>query len=72
MPRRPLPAVPSDVVLKSSEQLDSLDAILPDRRNQLAAILTDDDVETLEHLASEGMGENEMRELASDLVYLEG
>lgn len=73
MPKRPLPAVPSDAVLKRSEQLDALDAILPfDRRDQLAAILTDDDVETLKHLASEGMGENTMRALASDLAYLEG
>lgn len=73
MPNRPLPAVPSDAVLKRSEQLDALDAILPfDRRDQLAAILTDDDVETLKHLASEGMGENTMRALASDLAYLEG
>jgi hypothetical protein len=73
MPKRPLPAVPSDAVLKRSEQLDALDAILPfDRRDQLAAILTDDDVETLKHLASEGIGENTMRALASDLAYLEG
>ena len=72
MPKRPLPAVPSDTVLKRAEQLDALDAILPfDRRDQLAAILTDDDVETLKHLASEGMGENTMRALASDLAYLE-
>ncbi|MCG5486293.1 MAG: site-specific integrase [Sinorhizobium meliloti] len=73
MPKRPLPSVPSDAVLKRSEQLDALDAILPfDRRDQLAAILTDDDVETLKHLASEGMGQNTMRAFASDLAYLEG
>lgn len=73
MPKRPLPAVPSDAIIKRSEQLDALDAILPfDRRDRLAAILTDDDVETLKHLASEGMGENTMRALASDLAYLEG
>lgn len=72
MVNRPLPAIPSDAVLKRSEQLDALDAILPfDRRDQLAAILTDDDVETLKHLASEGMGDNTMRALASDLGYLE-
>ena len=72
MVKRPQPAIPSDAVLKRSEQLDSLDAILPfDRRDQLAAILTDDDVETLKHLASEGMGDNTMRALASDLGYLE-
>ncbi|MGH6810019.1 MAG: site-specific integrase [Ensifer adhaerens] len=55
-----------------SEQLDALDAILPfDRRDQLAALLTDDDVATLKHLAAEGMGDNTLRALASDLGYLE-
>lgn len=72
MAHRPLPAIPTDAVLKRSEQLDALDAILPfERRDQLAAILTDDDVETLKHLASEGIGDNTMRALASDLGYLE-
>ncbi|MGK9340202.1 site-specific integrase [Sinorhizobium meliloti] len=52
--------------------LDALDAILPfDGRDQLAALLTGDDVATLKHLASEGMGENTLRALASDLGYLE-
>ena len=47
-------------------------AILPmDRRERLAELLTDDDVETLKHLAREGMGENSLRALASDLAYLE-
>ncbi|MGE7471979.1 site-specific integrase [Bosea sp. NPDC003192] len=53
-------------------QLDALSAILPmERRDQLARILTDDDVATLRHLAKEGMGENSLRALASDLAYLE-
>jgi hypothetical protein len=53
-------------------QLDALAAILPmDRRDRLAELLTDDDVETLKHLAREGMGENSLRALASDLAYLE-
>ncbi|ASQ06335.1 hypothetical protein GHK38_22825 [Sinorhizobium meliloti] len=44
----------------------ALDAILPfDRRDQLAALLTDDDLATLKHLASEGMGENTLMELGS-------
>lgn len=34
-------------------------------------MLTDDDVATLKHLASEGMGDNTLRALASDLGYLE-
>lgn len=56
-------------VLKRAEELD---AILPfDRRDQLAELLTDDDVATLKHLAREGMGDNTMRALASDLAYLE-
>ena len=42
-----------------------------DRRDWLAQLLTDDDVETLKHLAREGMGENSLRALASDLAYLE-
>ncbi|PZN95489.1 MAG: integrase [Hyphomicrobiales bacterium] len=53
-------------------QLDALSGILPmDRRDKLATLLTDDDVETLRHLAREGMGENSLRALASDLAYLE-
>jgi hypothetical protein len=46
MPKHPLPAIPSDAVLKRSEQLDALDAILPfDRRNKLDAIVIDGDVD---------------------------
>lgn len=53
-------------------QLDALSSILPmERRDKLATILTDDDVATLRHLAKEGMGENSLRALASDLAYLE-
>ncbi|MDW9620970.1 integrase, partial [Sinorhizobium meliloti] len=64
--------VPSTPIASRAEELDALDAILPfDRRNQLAALLTDDDVATLKHLAQEGMGENTLRALASDLGYLE-
>ncbi|MDG4892703.1 tyrosine-type recombinase/integrase [Mesorhizobium sp. WSM4976] len=59
-------------VLRRAEALDTLDAVLPfDRREFLAEILSDDDVETLRHLAREGIGENSMRALASDLAYLE-
>lgn len=58
--------------LKRDEELDALDAILPfDRRDQLATVLTDDDVATLKHLAKEGMGANTLRALAADLAYLE-
>lgn len=52
--------------------LDALEAVLPfDRRDFLAGLLTDDDIETLRHLAKEGVGENSLRALASDLGYLE-
>nr|WP_281722377.1 site-specific integrase [Nitrosomonas nitrosa] len=67
-----LPKPASDEQLRRAEALDALDAVLPfDRREFLAGILTDDDVETLRHLAREGMGENSLRALASDLGYLE-
>ncbi|WP_112984555.1 site-specific integrase [Ensifer adhaerens] len=57
---------------RRAEELDALDAILPfGRRDQIAALLTDDDAATLKHLASEGMGDNTLRALASDLGYLE-
>jgi site-specific recombinase XerC len=65
---------PPDVetALRRAEELDALDAILPfDRRDQLAAILTDEDVATLKHLATQGIGDNTMRALASDLGYIE-
>ena len=52
-------AVLSSAVVQRAKELDALDAILPfDRRDQLAALLTDDDVATLKHLATEGMGDN--------------
>ena len=52
--------------------LDALDAILPfDRRDRLTELLTDDDVATLKHFASQGMGDNTLRALASGLGYLE-
>jgi integrase len=52
--------------------LDTIAAILPiDRRDRLAELLTDQDVETLRHLVNEGMGVNTLRALTSDLAYLE-
>lgn len=62
-----------DAESRRAPDLDTLSAILPmDRRDRLAQLLTDDDVATLKHLAREGMGENSLRALASDLAYLEG
>ncbi|MER8847475.1 site-specific integrase [Mesorhizobium australicum] len=67
-----LPKPASDQKLRRAEALDALESVLPfDRREVLAEILTDDDVETLRHLAREGIGENSLRALASDLGYLE-
>ena len=63
----------SDPETRRALQLDTLSAILPmERRDRLAELLTDDDVATLKHLAREGMGENTLRALASDLAYLGG
>ncbi len=62
----------SPEIERRSEELNALEAILPfDRRDQLAALLTDDDVATLKHLANEGVGDNTLRAIASDLGYLE-
>src|SRR5690606_21963238 len=58
--------------LLRAETLDTIAAVLPmNRRDMLAGILTDEDVETLRHLVNEGMGENTLRALTSDLAYLE-
>jgi integrase len=42
-----------------------------ERRDELAELLTDHDVETLRHLVNQGMGVNTLRALASDLTYLQ-
>ena len=60
------------LVQRRAAALDALDFVLPfDRREVLAELLTDEDVETLRHLAKAGIGENSLRALASDLGYLE-
>ncbi|PWL16422.1 integrase [Falsochrobactrum shanghaiense] len=57
---------------RRAETLDTIASVLPmNRRDMLAGILTDEDVETLRHLVNEGMGENTLRALTSDLAYLE-
>jgi integrase len=67
-----VPALHLDPTTRRALQRDAL-ATIPtmDRRDRLAELLTDDCVETLKHLAREGMGENSLRALASDLAYLE-
>lgn len=52
--------------------LDTIAAVLPmERRDELAELLTDQDIETLRHLVDEGMGSNTLRALTSDLAYLQ-
>ncbi|SIQ87358.1 Site-specific recombinase XerD [Rhizobium sp. RU33A] len=54
------------------QNLDTIAAVLPmERRDELAELLTDQDVETLRHLVNQGMGENTLRALTSDLAYLQ-
>lgn len=58
----------ADGIARRAEALDTIAAVLPiDRRDKLAEILTNQDVETLRHLVNEGMGDNTLRALASDL-----
>ncbi|MDP9838622.1 integrase [Neorhizobium huautlense] len=53
-------------------ELDTIAAVLPiDRRDELAELLSDEDVATLRHLVNEGMGDNTLRALTSDLAYLQ-
>lgn len=59
-------------VERRAEELDTIAAVLPmERRDELAELLTDEDVETLKHLVERGMGDNTLRALTSDLAYLE-
>ena len=61
-----------DRELHRANELEALTGILPlERREALAALLTDEDVATLKHLAEKGMGPHTLRALASDLGYLE-
>ncbi|WP_435655772.1 site-specific integrase [Brucella pituitosa] len=62
----------SGSIEKRTGTLDTIAAVLPlNRRDRLAGLLTDQDIETLRHLVNEGMGENTLRALTSDLAYLE-
>jgi len=55
-----------------AETLDTFAAVLPiERRDELAELLTDQDIETLRHLVNQGMGDNTLRAITSDLAYLE-
>mgnify|MGYP000754144473 FL=1 len=62
----------TNTVDRRATELDTIAAVLPiDRRDELAELLTDQDVETLRHLVNEGMGDNTLRALTSDLAYLQ-
>jgi len=53
-------------------ELDALSAVLPlGSRDRLIELLSDGEIETLRHLARQGMGANTLRAMASDLAYLE-
>ncbi|KQV83492.1 integrase [Rhizobium sp. Root1220] len=66
------PSTSKSAVERRSEELDTIAAVLPmERRDELAELLTDQDVETLKHLVERGMGDNTLRALTSDLAYLE-
>lgn len=59
-------------VERRAEELDTIASVLPlERRDELAELLTDQDVETLRHLVNQGMGDNTLRALIFDLAYLE-
>jgi integrase len=61
-----------DAVSSRAATLDTIAAVLPmERRDELAELLSDQDVETLRHLVNEGMGANTLRALTSDLAYLQ-
>ncbi|UXS05540.1 tyrosine-type recombinase/integrase [Agrobacterium tumefaciens] len=55
-----------------AQELDTIAAVLPiERRDELAELLSDEDVATLRHLVNQGMGDNTLRALTSDLAYLQ-
>jgi len=63
---------PPNAVERRAEELDTIAAVLPiERRDELAELLSDHDVETLRHLVNQGMGDNTLRAITSDLAYLE-
>lgn len=66
-----MPQNPKSGVDQRASTLDKVAAVLPiERRDELAELLTDQDIETLRHLVNEGMGDNTLRALTSDLAYL--
>lgn len=67
-----MPPVQKSAIERRAEELDTIAAVLPiERRDELAELLSDQDVETLRHLVNQGMGDNTLRALTSDLAYLQ-
>jgi len=65
-------AMSTNPVDRRARELDTIASVLPlERRDELAELLSYQDVETLRHLVNQGMGDNTLRALASDLAYLE-
>ncbi|KGE79927.1 integrase [Rhizobium sp. H41] len=61
-----------DLIQARVEKLDTIAAVLPmERRDELAELLTDSDIETLRHLVNQGLGANTLRAITSDLAYIE-
>ncbi|THV32436.1 site-specific integrase [Rhizobium rosettiformans W3] len=72
MRKSPVSLSTNEPVSRRLEELDTIAAVLPmERRDELAELLTDQDIETLRHLVNEGMGANTLRALTSDLAYLQ-
>ncbi|WP_313609293.1 tyrosine-type recombinase/integrase [Rhizobium sp.] len=68
MPKSPQ----QSAVERRAGELDTIAAVLPiERRDELAELLSDEDVATLRHLVNQGMGDNTLRALTSDLAYLQ-
>ncbi len=66
------PSPSPDAQSRRAFELDALSAVLPlGSRDRQAELLSDGEIETLRHLAREGMGANTIRAMASDLAYLE-